>query len=257
MSEPQKSPLGKFIVYADESGDHSLQDFDERYPVFVLSFCIFHQLHYAKTIVPAIEEFKFTNFGHDIVILHERDIRRGKGDFFFPNPSDRNDFISALNDIVDSANFIVISCLIDKRNFEPEPDGDSHLYNIALRNCIEALVKFLHEKGQQLSETFVIFESRGSKEDNALELEFRRVCGGENSAREILPLQIKFAKKAVNSCGLQFADLVSRPIGVKYLNPDQGNRAYDILERKFFCRGGRERLGEDFLGYGLLHIGGK
>jgi hypothetical protein len=163
MDEPLKSPLGKFIVYADESGDHSLEGFDERYPVFVLSFCIFHQLHYARTIVPAIEEFKFTNFGHDIVILHERDIHRGKGDFFFPNPKDREKFIESLNEIMESSNFILISCVIDKRTFQPEPDGDGHLYNIALRNCIEALVRFLREKKQQLSETFVIFESRGSK----------------------------------------------------------------------------------------------
>jgi hypothetical protein len=72
----------------------------------------------------------------------------------------------------------------------------------------------------------------------------------------LLPLQIKFAKKAVNSCGLQFADLVSRPIGVNYLNPAQKNRAYSILEKKFFCRGGREQAGKDFHGHGLLHIGG-
>jgi hypothetical protein len=39
--------------------------------------------------------------------------------------------------------------------------------------------------------------------------------------------------KASNSTGLQIADLVARPIGIKVLRPDQANRAYDIVAKKF------------------------
>lgn len=42
------------------------------------------------------------------------------------------------------------------------------------------------------------------------------------------------ADKKSNSCGLQLADLTARPIGLKYLRPEQKNRAYDIIESKIF-----------------------
>ncbi|WP_338012591.1 DUF3800 domain-containing protein [Rhizobium sp. LCM 4573] len=32
-----------FIIYVDESGDHSLTSIDVNYPIFVLSFCIFEK----------------------------------------------------------------------------------------------------------------------------------------------------------------------------------------------------------------------
>ena len=41
-----------------------------------------------------------------------------------------------------------------------------------------------------------------------------------------------FASKKVNSTGLQFADLVARPIGMAFLRPEQLNRAYQILATK-------------------------
>ena len=46
-------------------------------------------------------------------------------------------------------------------------------------------------------------------------------------------LDIVFADKQVNSTGLQIADLIARPIGLKTLRPDQPNRAYEIIEGKF------------------------
>ena len=44
-SETKRS---KFIVYVDESGDHSLESVDQNYPVFVLAFCVFYQDNYIK-----------------------------------------------------------------------------------------------------------------------------------------------------------------------------------------------------------------
>ena len=41
-----------FIIYVDESGDHSLDSIDRDYPVFVLDFCIFRNDHYAATVAP-------------------------------------------------------------------------------------------------------------------------------------------------------------------------------------------------------------
>lgn len=43
-----------FIVYVDESEDHSLTSIDKNYPVFVLAFCIFYKQHYREVIVPKV-----------------------------------------------------------------------------------------------------------------------------------------------------------------------------------------------------------
>jgi hypothetical protein len=66
-----------------------------------------------------------------------------------------------------------------------------------------------------------------------------------------LPFNVVFASKQVNSSGLQLADLVARPIGLSVLRPEQPNRAFDVLRRKFFCSGGRGKVGEGFENWGL------
>lgn len=70
-----------YIVSVDESGDHSLISIDEGYPVFVLSFCVFQKNHYSHAITPALRMLKFDTFGHDMVVLHEQDIRKKTGAF--------------------------------------------------------------------------------------------------------------------------------------------------------------------------------
>ena len=51
--------FGDYIVFVDESGDQSLKSIDEKYPVFVLSFCIFEKTHYYQRVVPEMLRFKF------------------------------------------------------------------------------------------------------------------------------------------------------------------------------------------------------
>src|ERR1700680_2868913 len=84
MAAPGK--FSNFVVYVDESGDHGVQKLDANYPVFVLAFCVFYKRHYSEKVVPALHKFKFNHFGHDLVVLHEHEIRKEKGDFrFFVN----------------------------------------------------------------------------------------------------------------------------------------------------------------------------
>ncbi len=48
------SEFSDYIIYVDESGDHSLEVVYEEHPVFVLAFCIFKKSDYAKIVVPSI-----------------------------------------------------------------------------------------------------------------------------------------------------------------------------------------------------------
>jgi len=130
----------------------------------------------------------------------------------------------------------------------PAPDNPYHL---ALGLGLELIHDFLEEKEQQNKLTHIVFERRGKKEDNELELEFRRICDGANRLNGKLPFEIIFADKQVNSAGLQLADLVARPVGLHVLRPEQANRAFDVLKSKFYCEGGRINAGEGYEGWGL------
>ncbi len=247
-----ETSFSKYIVYVDESGDHSLQSIDEQYPIFVLAFCVFHKRHYSEVIVPALEKFKFNYFGHDQIVLHENEIRKEKGNFnIFRSREQKHYFLDKLTSIIEYSNFILISCTIDKRALKKQNGQDMNPYHIALGSCMETLSYFLYEKQQDKKKTHVVVECRGTKEDTELELEFRRICDGNNSLGKELPFEILFADKKVMSSGLQLADLVARPIGLDFLRPDQENRAFDALKKKFYCDGGRDKVGKNFKGVGM------
>lgn len=248
VREAPDKRFSSFVVYVDESGDHGLESVDPNYPVFVLSLCVFHKRHYAQVVVPSIEAFKFKHFGHDLVVLHETDIRKEKGAFRFNSRQHRDAFVDELTGLIEASNFILISCAIDKLRLR---ERGSNPYHLALGFCLETLYEFMQEKHEEEMTTHVVVECRGKKEDRDLELEFRRICDGRNQLSKALPFEIVFADKKTNSSGLQLADLVARPIGLSVLRPDQPNRAFDVLKRKFFCSGGRQHVGDGYEDWGL------
>ncbi|WP_432218380.1 DUF3800 domain-containing protein [Pseudomonas kribbensis] len=250
---PPISEYSDVIVYVDESGDHGMQTLDPNYPVFVLAFCAFHKLHYCEKVIPALQKFKFAHMGHDLIGLHELEIRKEKGAFsgLFMSREHKNAFLEELTCIIEASNFVLISCVVDKASLREKQGTGHNPYHLALGFCLETLYEFLQEKNQQGALTHVIFERRGKREDNELELEFRRMCGGANRWGIQLPFDIVFATRQVNSTGLQLADLVARPIGMSFLRAGQGNRAFDVLKRKFYCSGGRSKVGEGFENWGL------
>jgi hypothetical protein len=251
-SADAKSRFSDYVVFVDESGDHGMQTLDQSYPLFVLAFCVFHKRHYNEKVVVALQQFKFKHFGHDLVVLHEHEIRKEKGEFtFFQNKQHKNEFLAEITNIIDSSNFVLITSVIDKASLRRKPGSIPNPYHLALGFCLETLYEFLKEKRQGSKLTHVVVECRGKKEDNELELEFRRICSNANRFNAPLPFEVIFADKKVNSCGLQLADLVARPVGLSVLRPGQSNRAFDTLTRKFFCRGGRSNAGHDFENWGL------
>ena len=240
-----------YIVYVDESGDHSLKSIDKNYPVFVLAFCVFHKRHYSEAVISSLEKLKFNYFGHDQVILHEHEIRKEKGVFnIFKSKEHKLQFMADLSEIIERSNFILISCVVDKRKLASDAQAQNP-YHIAVRHCLEMLFDLMTEKQQEHKTTHIVFESRGLKEDKDLELEFYRVCAGENKNNFKYPFSILLSDKKAMSSGLQLADLVARPIGLSVLKPEQDNKAYSVLMKKFYCSGGRDRLGADFEGLGL------
>lgn len=239
-----------YIVYVDESGDHNLTHINSKYPVFVLAFCIFHKKYYNAQIVKEIQKLKFDYFGHDMIVLHERDILKRNGVFNISNELHQA-LINDISQLIQQSKFIVIACVIQKDKLKDRYQNPSNPYHLAMNFGLERLYNFLSEKHQQHKRTFVVFEQRGANEDKNLKLEFERVCQGNNIHKHPYPFEIILASKQVNSSGMQLADLIARPIGSHVLHPQQHNRAFEIIKDKFYCKYGRQHTGCDYEGFGL------
>lgn len=224
-----------YVVFVDESGDHSLESINADWPLFVLSFCIFPVKAYVAEVTPAIRQLKFDFFGHDLVVLHEHDIRKKKAAFAQLNKEERDNFLERLTEVIAATDMTMIAVVIDKVKHKAKYAKPEHPYHLAMQFGLERVADFLRIKEQQGSETWVIFEARGAKEDAALELEFRRVCDGANRSSQPYPLRVLIADKKTNSEGLQLADLTARPAGLSVLRPDQPNRAWEVMKTKLFA----------------------
>lgn len=223
-----------YIVYVDESGDHSLDSINPRYPLFVLVFCVFEKDKYAQKVIPALSTLKISAFGHDLIVLHEQEIRKKTGAFNQLNLQRRENLIQALSNLIAETDVVLIPIVIEKYALKQHGPDPTHVYHLAMQLGLEKLYQFLQRRDQHNGLTHVIFEARGRCEDVALELEFRRICDGQNSLQRKLPFEIVIADKKTNSVGLQLADLAARPVGLSVLRPDQPNRAFAILKDKIY-----------------------
>ncbi len=239
--------FGDYLVFVDESGDHGLSSIDPDFPVFALSFILIKKSDYVNNIVPAVQALKIKYWGHDQVVLHEHEIRKEKGAFGLlrRSPTLRSSFIDDLTAVMTSADFRHVTSVIDKNKLKERYANPFSPYEIGMRFCMEKTLDFLKREGQAGKTTHIIIEGRGLKEDRELELEFRRICDNQNRwgyrAPDFteIPFELICADKKSNSVGLQLADLIVRPIALKYLRPQQDNRAFDIIrtkpsDRKYF-----------------------
>lgn len=226
-------PFGDYLVFVDESGDHELTKINPEYPVFVLSFCIIRKDDYVNRVCRDLQRLKFEFWGHDEVVLYEHEIRKPRGPFLFllQQPL-RERFVAALTAQMKALPATIVAIVIDKPAFVAKYHDPVGPYDYALETGLERVFRHLESLGQSDRSTTIVVECRGRKEDAELELAFHRVCDGRNVLNRSLPFHLVMVPKAANSAGLQLADLMARPIGLKHFRPDQPNRAYDIIEPK-------------------------
>lgn len=222
-----------FIVFADESGDHSLANVSPDYPVFVLSFCVFRMEDYIETVCPLVQRFKVRWWRHDAMVLHAAKIRRHEPPFaFLQSIEKRERFMADLAETLSKCSFMLISGVIDKARLREQHGQPETPYPLALRYCLERTYELLRDCGQHEFETPFLFERRGKKEDAELELVFRRLCGGASCWGQMPGFTVEFFDKKANLIGLQIADLVSMPIGQHVIRPEKKNRAFEMIRQK-------------------------
>lgn len=229
--------FSRYIIYADENGSPNLVADSKDFPIFVLNFLIVEKRVYTESVVPELQTLKFKYFGHDQIVLHERDIRKQVGPFSVlrTDAQLRRTFIEGLTRVIASRDIRFACAIIDKRSLAGSTDSLWSPYDIALGMCMEQAARHLVQYDKIGSDVHVVFEARGKKEDSLLELEFRRVASGDVKV-SFGPAPISgftwhpiFADKKTNSAGLQIADLAARPLGLSYLRPDQPNRAHAAM----------------------------
>lgn len=231
---PPSPDFGDYLVFVDESGDHSLTSIDPLYSVFVLAFIIIRKSDYVGKITPDLQNFKMHFWGHDEVVLHEHEIRKPRDAFsFLIQKSIRERFVGKLSELMGDLPATIVAVVIDKPAFAHHHSVDARAYDHAMESGLNAVYQYLADVGQSERTTAVIVECRGRREDVELELAFRRFCDTGNAYNCFLPLELVMVPKTANSPGLQLADLVARPIGIHHLRPAQPNRAFDIIHGKF------------------------
>lgn len=220
-----------YVVFVDESGDHNLTSINSEFPLFALAFCILRKDDYATRAIPALGTLKFDTFGHDLTVLHSRDIRKEQGDFaVLRDAARRNRFLDGLSAVIAEAPFTLCVTAIDKKRLKERYRTPYNPYHLSLEFCLERTCRFLVARGQRGKRTHIIAESRGKAEDKDLELQFRRLLDDHEEWDH--HFELRFASKACNSVGLQLADLAAHPVARHVLAPDQPNRAFDVVEKK-------------------------
>ena len=228
-----------YLIFVDESGSPSMGgSIDPQYPLFLLAFLLGRKIDYAQVICPAVSAFKFKHFGHDQVILHEREIRQDLGAFrFLKTAQVKQAFLDELTDMIAAIPLQLCCVVIDKAKHQAKSKTPAHPYHLGLQFGLERVLAFLKRNDDQ-SNAHVIVECRGKNEDDELELEFRRICDMPPFTTLTVKLEVVFADKKSNSVGLQLADLMARPVGMSVLKPGQPNRAVDVIRTKYLVMNG-------------------
>jgi hypothetical protein len=235
ITESNPHDYGDFVIYGDETGDHSMDTAYKQHPVFALVLCIFSKDAYIGDVVRHLKKLKFTFWGHDTTILHSAKLRRQIEDFqFLQNQKRREFFIERLNVAIRSSPFTIISTGIDKRLLQEQYTKPENPYELGLKYCLERVYCFLQEKRQLKKTTHIILESRGNEMDQTLEIAFRQIITKNAAWQDNYPLKILFVDKKANSIGLQIADLVAYPIGRFVVDSQRENLAFNVFRDKFY-----------------------
>jgi hypothetical protein len=239
------------ILYLDESGDHDLVNIDTNYPVFVLSGCILDSGYHDNALKPSLDRFKQDTLGRADVILHYADYTRdGAGFEIMSDIAKREDFYKRLNKLIDSTDFTLLACIIDKTKHLRHYKYPINPYILSLEIIIEKFVMFLNKEKDQ---GMIIAESRNNQLDNELNLAFLdiKISGTRflNPSEIVDRIDNNFyiKRKGEDISGLQLADSIITPIGRKYLGLKNRYLDYNIIKDKFHKHAcGRYR------GYGLV-----
>ena len=232
-------PFSEFIAYGDESGTATFGKIEADFPAVGLAFCVFRVEDYVREVVPQVQALKFRHFGHDQVVLHERDIRRRQGEFRLGSGQQREVFMADLDAVMTDLPMTIVAAVVDQQELRERYGKAFDAYDLALRCCVAQILDCIEEgeRAGPVADVSVIAEARASVEQNRVTADrFQAGLTEVGPYAEAAPARVnlRFASKQANSTGLQIADLVVRPIVLRTLRPRQANRAWSAIWPKLY-----------------------
>lgn len=224
------------MVFIDESGDHGLQNLSTQFPLLTIAMVIVRRDEYFDHIVPAFNALKTEFFGHKRVVLHERDIRKRKGQFRTLGSASRHlEFEERLRATLEEAPFLLLSTTIDKRTYAASPRTDPTLspYTVCFISALAALEGVIPGFSHAWPPPELVVESRGFREDKELAAVLSQL-GREPSSGLSFSYALRFAGKQQHTTGLEVADMVANPISRHVLGINQPLVPSELLRLKFF-----------------------
>jgi hypothetical protein len=228
---PQKESDETCTIYVDECGGHSIVAKD-KFEAFSLAAVIIRDSHQVE-IDRQWSEWKGKYLGSAGTLVHEPDLRKGNGSFFCnDDKGQREAAMQSLRELIPSLPFTAIVCVLNRLEYRTQygdkPLDESlpkHPYLMTLDFVLERAVMALEEEFDG-AKAHLVIESRGPREDAAMQYEFARLFldgtsyVSDSYFRHQLFPGVEFQTKKANSTGLQLADLLARPCAEKVLNPD-------------------------------------
>jgi hypothetical protein len=248
---PKKTVEGQrsaCLVFLDECGSHALRAREHDFGAFALSAVIIEESKYSA-IDRAWKEWKQSTWGDPERLIHEPEIRRGNGAFWFDGaPARRSEVRESLAAKLADLDFKLIVVVVHRAAYLAlhgrgplDCTLPVNVYHMALDFLCERLVLALNESFSD-SVALVVAEARGAKEDASLQLEFARLHLDGTSYiapswfRHQLQPGIEFGTKPDRITGLELADLAARPVAEKVLKPGSTPDRWPVFASKL-CRG--------------------
>jgi hypothetical protein len=140
-----------YLIFVDESGSPSMGgNIDPHYPLFVLVFLLIQKSDYTRKVCPAVQAFKLKHFGHDQIILHERDIRKDLGVFkFLKSPQIKQAFLDELTQVIASLPLQLCCVIIDKAKHQAKYKSPANPYHLSLEFGLKQILDYLKRQDAQ------------------------------------------------------------------------------------------------------------
>lgn len=230
--------MKNYLLFMDESGDHSLNKINADFPIFVLSGLLFSEESYVQ-VCERINNFKLKYFNTTDVVLHSREIRKCEGPFKILFDLDiKKRFYNDLDDILKSATFKIISSAINKEKHVAKYGRlADDPYEIGLTFVLERTL-FEADENRNTNNIDVTIEGRGEIEDGQLARCYDKLLNRGTSQIQsdrllrVYNKELNVRKKRDNDCGLQLADLCAYPIAKYVMNISEPNPAFEIIKAK-------------------------
>lgn len=258
-----------YRLYLDEVGNDGLTHVHEDNERFLSLTGVAMRVDYAQGPLTVnlnwIKQEVFAPaFDDPPIILHRVDIMNYRGAFQVLRQDDKRDlFDRAIYRLMDSAEYVVITALIDKQWMMRQTHwAKKHPYHYLMEILVEKYVRFL---GREKSIGDIMPESRDAK-DKLLAAAYADIRANGTTwvksaaiASSIPSAKLKFRKKKDNVAGLQLCDLLAHPSHINVrrrmnhaVTPgDFANKVIPLLEGKKYDR--NPATGR-ILGYGIKHL---